>query len=115
CQDRPFGTIRTGDLFKVVNGGLLFAGRSGRLIVRGGENIYPSVIESAILKYLDIDDVWVTSEPDEKLGRVAKAYVVGDKKLDINYMSRRLRRFLPSSYIPAIWKYAEKLPAQAKK
>lgn len=115
CQDRPFGAIRTGDLFKIVNDGLLFAGRSGRLIVRGGENIYPSVIESAILKYLDIDDVWVTSEPDEKLGQVAKAYIVGDKKFDINYMARRLRKVLPSSYIPAIWEYAEKLPAQAKK
>ncbi|WP_206336541.1 hypothetical protein, partial [Pseudomonas viridiflava] len=39
--------------------------------------------------------VWVTSEPDEKLGQVAKAYVVGDKKFDINYMSRRLVGFCP--------------------
>lgn len=114
-QDKPFGTIRTGDIFKVLSDGLVFVGRSGRLIVRGGENIYPAVIESAILKHLDIDDVWVTAEPDELLGHVPKAYIIGNRKIESSYMAKKLRQVLPSSYIPAIWEYAEKLPDHAKK
>lgn len=114
-QEKPFGIIRTGDIFNVVNSELVFAARSGRLIVRGGENIYPAAIETAILKYLDVDDVWVTAEPDEVLGEIPKAYLVGNRESNLSHITRTMRKALPSSHVPAIWENVERLPVYARK
>ena len=114
-QRRSFGEIRTGDIFRKVSDELIFSGRSSRLIVRGGENISPILIESAIIQNFDFEDVWVTAEHDELLGQVPKAYVTGTQPINVRALTKTLRQHLPTSHIPVIWEITEKIPDHAKK
>lgn len=71
------GWLQTGDLgFLDEEGYLHISGRAKELIIRGGENIMPNEVASAISACDDIADVKVVGVPDDFYGEAVCACVV---------------------------------------
>jgi acyl-CoA synthetase (AMP-forming)/AMP-acid ligase II len=76
-EDAEGSWLHTGDLGYVDEGGYLFlTGRQGDLIIRGGENIAPGEVESALEQNDEIEAVAVVGVPDEQWGESVAAFVV---------------------------------------
>jgi acyl-CoA synthetase (AMP-forming)/AMP-acid ligase II len=70
------GFIRTGDLGRLdADGFLWITGRSKDLIIRGGHNIDPAVIEDALMAHEDVTFVGAVAQPDAYAGELPCAYV----------------------------------------
>jgi fatty-acyl-CoA synthase len=70
------GWLMSGDLAKMnAMGNVSIIGRSKEMIIRGGENLSPSEIESYILEHPDVLDVAVIGLPDLKYGEEVCAVV----------------------------------------
>jgi fatty-acyl-CoA synthase len=71
------GWLNTGDLGSVDAGGFVYlAGRAKDLIIRGGHNIDPRVIEEARLAHPAVTAAAAVGRPDRHSGEVPVAYVV---------------------------------------
>ena len=71
------GWLDTGDLGSVDVGGFVYlTGRAKDLIIRGGHNIDPRVIEDALLAHPAVRDAVAVGRPDRHAGEVPVAYVV---------------------------------------
>lgn len=71
------GWVRTGDVGILDDDGYLsIVDRIKDMIIRGGENLYPKEIESAIGSLSGVLEVAVVGRPDAVLGEVPVAYVV---------------------------------------
>ena len=71
------GWLRTGDAgYLDTDGYLYIQDRFKDMIVSGGENVYPSEVESAIYGHPAVADVAVIGVPDERWGEAVKAIVV---------------------------------------
>ncbi len=71
------GWLDTGDLGSVDAGGFVhLTGRAKDLIIRGGHNIDPRVIEDALLRHPGVRAAVAVGRPDRHAGEVPVAYVV---------------------------------------
>ncbi|WP_042143033.1 o-succinylbenzoate--CoA ligase [Paucisalibacillus sp. EB02] len=71
------GWLSTGDLGYTDEEGFLFVvDRRKDLIISGGENIYPSEIESVLSGFEGVKEVGVTGIPDDHWGQVPVAFIV---------------------------------------
>lgn len=71
------GWLHTGDLGTIdADGYLRIVGRIKDMFIVGGFNAYPAEIENLMLRHPRIVAVAVIGVPDERLGEVAKAFVV---------------------------------------
>ena len=70
------GWMHTGDLAVMDEEGYTsIVGRIKDMVIRGGENIYPSEIESFLYGHPKITDVQVIGVPDEKYGEELMAWI----------------------------------------
>lgn len=70
------GWLDTGDLASVDDDGFLYlAGRAKDLIIRGGHNIDPAVIEDALLHHPDVTAAAAVARPDVHSGEVPVGFV----------------------------------------
>ena len=70
------GWLDTGDLARVdVDGFIHLAGRAKDLIIRGGHNIDPAVIENALLAHPAVTAAQAVGRPDVHAGEVPVAFV----------------------------------------
>jgi fatty-acyl-CoA synthase len=70
------GWLDTGDLARVDADGFLYlVGRAKDLIIRGGHNIDPAVIEDALLTHPEVTGASAVGRPDVHAGEVPIAYV----------------------------------------
>ncbi len=70
------GWFNTGDLGRLdAEGYLWLTGRSKDLIIRGGHNIDPQMIEEALFKHNAVADVAAVGRPDSRVGELPVAYV----------------------------------------
>jgi acyl-CoA synthetase (AMP-forming)/AMP-acid ligase II len=70
------GWIRTGDLgFMDDEGRISLVDRTKDVIIRAGQNVYPSEIERALATHPAVRDAAVVGMPDEDYGEVPLAYV----------------------------------------
>ncbi len=68
--------LRTGDLGRLDGDGYLFiTGRAKDLIIRGGHNIDPAVIEEALMGHEAVSFVGAIGQPDAHSGELPCAYV----------------------------------------
>jgi acyl-CoA synthetase (AMP-forming)/AMP-acid ligase II len=73
------GWFYTSDLgFVDEDGYLVYVGRAKEVINRGGTKIYPKEIEDLLSGHPDIEQVAVVRWPDERMGELVCAYVVGE-------------------------------------
>jgi fatty-acyl-CoA synthase len=71
------GWLLTGDLGRVGADGFVYlSGRAKDLIIRGGHNIDPRLIEEAMLSHIDVAAVAAVPRPDAHSGEVPAVYVV---------------------------------------
>lgn len=71
------GWLHTGDLARRdADGCYRIVGRSKDLIISGGENIYPSEVESVLAGHPEVAEVCVIGVPDPKWGETPRALVV---------------------------------------
>lgn len=69
--------VHSGDLGKLDEEGFLYlVGRIKRMIVHGGFKLYPTVMESVIMKCGDVDNCCVISIPSLEFGSSPEAHVV---------------------------------------
>jgi acyl-CoA synthetase (AMP-forming)/AMP-acid ligase II len=68
--------LRTGDLGRIdADGYLWITGRAKDLIIRGGHNIDPALIEEALAGHKDVAFVGAIGQPDSYAGELPAAYV----------------------------------------
>lgn len=68
--------FHTGDLATIDEDGYgRIVGRIKDMIIRGGENIYPTEIEQYLYKHPKVEDVQVIGIPDERLGEEVCAWI----------------------------------------
>jgi fatty-acyl-CoA synthase len=108
------GWMHTGDLAVMREDGYCtIVGRIKDMVIRGGENIYPSEIEEFLYKHPDIEDVQVIGVPDERYGEELCAWVkmrAGAKPLDAALMRDFCHGKLAHYKIPRYVKLVEEFP-----
>ncbi|WP_063048725.1 class I adenylate-forming enzyme family protein [Nocardia arthritidis] len=68
--------LRTGDIGILEDGRLRLSGRRSDLILRGGENVYPTEIEQCLEQHPAVRECAVLGVPDADLGQQVAALVV---------------------------------------
>ena len=71
------GWLRTGDIGMFDERGFLFIkGRKSDVIITGGFNVYPSDVETALMRHPAVQQCCVLGLPDDKWGEAVHAAVV---------------------------------------
>jgi acyl-CoA synthetase (AMP-forming)/AMP-acid ligase II len=92
----PDGWLHTGDVGTLdEHGNLTITDRLKDMYISGGFNVYPAEVEQALARLDGVDDVAVVGVPDERMGEVGAAYVVGSVSPDdvIAFARERLANF----------------------
>ena len=77
--------LRSGDLGRLDSDGYLWiTGRAKDLIIRGGHNIDPALIEESLSGHPSVSFVGAIGQPDSKLGELPCAYVELKSGMDIS-------------------------------
>ncbi|MBF6336950.1 acyl--CoA ligase [Nocardia abscessus] len=104
----PDRWLRTGDIGVLEDGRLRLSGRRSDLILRGGENVYPTEIEQCLEEHPAVRECAVVGVPDADLGQQVAALVVVDDTTAIT--EDELRAFaaqrLAYYKVPARWRLA---------
>jgi long-chain acyl-CoA synthetase len=94
------GALRTGDVGYLDDDGYLFlVDRIKDLIIAGGYNIYPRVLEEALYQHPAVKEAMVIGVPDAYRGQAPKAFV--SLKEDANATPEELKTFL-AGYVSKI-------------
>jgi len=106
------GWLHTGDLGSMDKRGFLnITGRLKDMIIRGGENIYPAEIESAIFSCEGVAEVTVIGVPDPKWGEVGCAIIVAkDPQLTEKAIKDHCLERLAKYKIPKYYKFVKEIP-----
>jgi len=107
------GWLHTGDVgFLDKDGYLFITDRKKDMIIKGGENIYPSEIENVLLQHPCIAEAAVIGIPDKKYGEEVIAYVV--KEPDVKLAEDEIILHCQKNYskfkCPAAVRFIESLP-----
>ncbi|HEY1652999.1 MAG TPA: long-chain fatty acid--CoA ligase [Acidimicrobiales bacterium] len=103
------GFLRTGDHARLDPEGFVWIeGRSSDLINRGGNKIFPEQVEEVLRLVLGVHDAAVVGRPDDRLGEVPVAFVVGDASEDA--MRAACRAELAPYKVPVAYHRVEALP-----
>ncbi len=107
--------LRTGDLGRLDPEGYLFiTGRAKDLIIRGGHNIDPAIIEEALMGHEAVAVVGAIGQPDAHAGELPVAYVelVKGKSVSVDDLAAYAAKHI--SERAAVPKYIEVLPEVPK-
>jgi acyl-CoA synthetase (AMP-forming)/AMP-acid ligase II len=110
------GWLRSGDLGRMdADGYLAITGRLKDIIIRGGENLSPGAIESAIGSRSDVKACAVVGLPDADLGEVPVAFVVAREgcELDDHALRDTVEERLSKIYVPVHLFHVAALPENA--
>ncbi|MEU2257585.1 class I adenylate-forming enzyme family protein [Nocardia xishanensis] len=102
----PDRWLRTGDIGIVEEGRLRLSGRRSDLILRGGENVYPTEIEQCLDEHPEVKESAVVGVPDADLGQQVAALVVVDEGATVTEADLRAFAGERLAYykVPALWR-----------
>ncbi|SRR5579875_106313 len=104
AEENPFdaeGYLHTGDVFRVDDDGdFVFMDRVKDVIKSGGENVYSSEVEGAILEHPLVSEVAVVGVPDEHWGEKAVAFLVCNENLNLESLREWLKTRLAGYKVP---------------
>jgi O-succinylbenzoic acid--CoA ligase len=111
--DREQGDwLVTGDLGSIdADGALRVLGRADRVIVSGGENIDPELVEAELASLPGVAEALVVGLPSEEWGMEAVCLYVGE--IEEEETASQLRDRLPGYMIPKRWQRVTELPMTA--
>ncbi|GAA1772133.1 FadD3 family acyl-CoA ligase [Nocardioides hankookensis] len=99
------GWLHTGDIGVLDDqGNLSITDRLKDMYISGGFNVYPAEVEQALARMDGVADVAVVGVPDERMGEVGKAYVVGTAAPDdvIAFAKERLANFKVPRHVEVV-------------
>jgi len=103
--------MATGDLGYLDPSGRLFVdGRENDLIVTGGENVFPSMIEEVLEQNPDIVQAAVVGLPDAEYGQRVAAFVVTDSNVATSDLDAWCRQNLAPFQRPREFRRVDALP-----
>jgi acyl-CoA synthetase (AMP-forming)/AMP-acid ligase II len=98
------GWLHTGDLGHLDDGGHLWiTGRCKDVIIRGGENIAPAMVERALLALPGVAEAAVVGVPHADLGEEVMAVVVVEDERTAEQLGAQLRGTIASFAVPSRW------------
>jgi long-chain acyl-CoA synthetase len=111
------GWFHTGDIARIDEDGFVFiVDRAKDMVLRGGENVYCSEVESAIYEHPAVAEAAVFGKPDERLGEDVAAAIVLRPGATLSqeelteFLGERIAKFkIPSS----VWFRDDALPRNA--
>jgi HIP---CoA ligase len=108
------GWLHTGDLGSFDDGGRLrIIGRKKDMFIVGGFNAYPAEIEGFLLEHPRVAQAAVIGVPDERLGQVAKAFVVRSGLISAEDLVTWSRARMAGFKVPRYIEFLEELPLNA--
>lgn len=110
---QPDGWCTAGDMGRLDKDGYLFlADRKNDLIISGGENIYPSEVESVLLMHPAVAEVAVVGQADADWGEIVRAVVAlrPGQHADLAELQTHCRRDLAGFKIPRVITFVDELP-----
>lgn len=111
------GWFNTGDIARIDEDGFVYiVDRAKDMVLRGGENVYCSEVETAMYTHPDVAECAVFGIPDERLGEEVAAAVVPapGSTLDEGVLRAHLAERIAKHKIPAVfWFMDEPLPRNA--
>jgi long-chain acyl-CoA synthetase len=103
------GWLCTGDLGRIDDDGFLWIeGRASDMVNRGGLKVFPAEVEEVLRSVPGVQDVAVVGVPDERLGELPVAAVVGDASAEV--LDAACRAHLAPYKIPARFVFVDNLP-----
>jgi acyl-CoA synthetase (AMP-forming)/AMP-acid ligase II len=110
------GFLHTGDIGRFdADGFLSVTGRLKNVIIRGGENLSPELIENILRSHAAVEDCCVVGIPSQELGEEAAAvvllrdgYRVTPHELGVHVAAR-----LRNSCVPVKWHFSTELPVNS--
>jgi long-chain acyl-CoA synthetase len=111
------GFLLTGDVGRMDADGFFFLlDRKTDMLISGGFNVYPSVIEDAIYEHGDVEEATVIGIPDPYRGEAAKAFVklrTGARPFTLEALRAFLADKLGRHELPAALEFRDSLPRTA--
>lgn len=106
------GWLRTGDLGRFDEMGFVtITGRMKDVIIRGGENLSPGLIESCLCRHPAVVECSVIGAPDSDLGEVPVAFVVvRESSVEPEALQAHVLQSLSRIYVPAQINIVRALP-----
>jgi fatty-acyl-CoA synthase len=107
------GWLHTGDLGTMdARGYCRVTGRLKDMVIRGGENLFPAEIESALIEHPNVTEVAVIGVPDPRMGEELVAFVriSGEFEPDIDDLRRHVRQRLAAPKTPRYWVFLTEFP-----
>ena len=104
------GFIDTGDIARIDEDGFVWIeGRVSDLINRGGNKVFPDSVEEVLRLHGSVADAAVVGVPDDRLGEVPVAYIVGGA-FDPAVLEQHCREHLVAYKVPAAFIGIDALP-----
>ena len=104
------GFIDTGDIASIDDDGFVWIeGRVSDLINRGGNKVFPDSVEEVLRLHPLVRDVSVVGVPDERLGEVPVAFVVGSGCTE-EELNKHCRDYLVAYKVPIAFVAIDELP-----
>ncbi len=111
------GYLRTGDLGRLdADGYIWITGRAKDLIIRGGHNIDPGLIEEALMTHPDVAFAGAIGQPDAHSGEVPAVYVelvAGSSATQADLLAHAKARIPEQAAIPKHLEVMHELPKTA--
>ena len=114
------GWFNTGDIARIDEDGFVYiVDRAKDMVLRGGENVYCSEVETAIYQHDDVAEAAVFGVPDERLGEEVAAAIVLREGASLD--ADELRHVPVAHASPStrsrrrIWFLDEQLPAERER
>jgi long-chain acyl-CoA synthetase len=103
------GWMRTGDQGRVDDDGFVWIeGRASDMVNRGGLKVFPAEVEEVLLAAPGVRDVAVVGIPDDRLGEVPVAAIVGDA--DDATLEAHCRAHIAPYKVPVRFVHLDALP-----